>query len=105
MGLTASGYITKTAIDSAVRGVQKSFAPDVVRIGYSLEEDWMGHPAIFFRILLRDEATPNEHLEILALELPRALMIEVKTHENGLNAYFDYRSVSEQEQLQDPVWD
>jgi hypothetical protein len=31
-------------------------------------------------------------------------MNEAKTDENGLYSYFDFRTVSEQNALQDPAW-
>lgn len=105
MALTASGFVHQSAIDSAVRNVENSFASKVARIGYSLGEDAIGSPSIYVRVLVRDEAAPLAHLRELAQNLSIALMNEVKTDENGLHAYFNFRSVSEQEQLRDPAWD
>ena len=49
--------VTKQAeIESAVARVQQSIGPDVVRIRYEIGEDWNGQWAIFFRILLTDDA-------------------------------------------------
>lgn len=45
------------------------------------------------------------HLRELAQRLAVALMNAVKTDENGLHSYFNYRSISEQEELRDPAWD
>lgn len=45
------------------------------------------------------------HLRKLAQHLAITLMNEAKADENGLHAYFDFRSVSEQKNLQDPDWD
>ncbi len=103
MSLTAPFFVNQAAIKSAVLDVEKRFSPQVVRIGYSFREDHFDNPAIFFRILLRDEAVPID------IELDRrisvALMNEAMTDENGLRAYFSYRSVSEQHKLRDPEWD
>jgi len=54
---------------------------------------------------VRDEDAPVTHLQELAHRLSIALMNGVRTDENGLHAYFNYRSVSEQEKLRDPDWD
>jgi hypothetical protein len=97
--------VNKDAIDSAVRSVENAFSSQVVRIGYSLGEDVMWYPSIFFRVLVRDEAAPVAHLKELSQRLAIALMNAVKTDENGVHAYFDFRSVSEQEKLRDPLWD
>jgi hypothetical protein len=105
MSLTATGYVNRGAISSAVRDVERAFSPQVVRIGHSFGEDSAGYPAIYFRILVRDEVAPVAHLKDLARRLGIALMNGVKTDENGLHAYFEYRSVAEQEKLRDPDWD
>ena len=49
--------VTKQAeIDKAIRRVQESVGPDVVRIRYEIGEDWSGQWAIFFRVVLTDDA-------------------------------------------------
>ena len=105
MIFTTLGLVNQGAIDLAVRRVEREFSPDVVRIGYSFEDDSTGAPAIFFRILVRDDAAPINHLKDLARRLSIALMNEVRTDENGLRSVFNYRTVSEQQELQDPAWD
>jgi len=105
MAITATGYVNEHEIQAAVRAVEKAFSPQVVRIGHSFGEDNAGYPAIYFRILVRDEDAPVTHLQELAHRLSIALMNGVRTDENGLHAYFNYRSVSEQEKLRDPDWD
>ena len=49
--------VTKHAeIDAAIQLVQQSIGADVVRIRYEIGEDWSGQWAIFFRIVLKDDA-------------------------------------------------
>jgi len=49
--------VTKQAeIEAAIVRVQQSIGPDVVRIRYEIGEDWSGQWAIFFRIVLTDDA-------------------------------------------------
>ena len=105
MALIASPFVHRGPINSAIQKVEELFSSQVVRINYSLGEDGTESPSIFFRILVRDEAAPVAYLKELSQRLAVALMNEVKTEENGLHAYFDFRSVSEQEMLRDPVWD
>jgi hypothetical protein len=104
MIFTAAGLVNQSEIETAVRKVERDFAPDVVRIRHSFGEDSLGAPAIFFRILIRDEAAPVDHLKELAQPVSKALMNETRTNENDLNAYFRYRRVSEQQKLADPAW-
>ena len=97
-------FIHQDAIQAAVLKVEKSYSPQVVRISHSFGEDSSGAPAIFFRILVLDEAAKATILGELAQRLSIALMNEARTDENGLRSYFDFRSVSEQQRLRDPNW-
>jgi len=105
MIFTAAGRVNEAEIESAVRKVEKDFEPEVDRIRYSFGEDHLDAPAVFFRIVVRDEARPITHLMDLAQRISITLMNEARTDENDLHAYFRYRSVSEQQQLRDPAWD
>jgi hypothetical protein len=105
LAFTATRLVNQGAIQDAVRAVEKEFSPQVVRIVHSFGEDHAGFPAIYFRILVRDEDAPVARLHDVARRLSIALMNRAKTDENSLNAYFNYRSVSEQEKLRDPDWD
>ena len=49
--------LNEKKIVSALKRATRALAPDVVRIRYSLGEDWTGDPSIFFRVLLTDEAS------------------------------------------------
>lgn len=105
MALTAVGFVNEAAIDSAVRRVERTFSSEVVRIGHSFKENSNGDSSIFFRILVQDDvATPIRRLYDFAQQISIALMNEVRTDENGLHAYFNFRTVSEQHTLQDPDW-
>jgi hypothetical protein len=104
MIFTRAGLVNQTEIETAVRHVEKEFAPDVVRIRYSFGEDWMDEPAVYFRILVRDGAEPINHLKGLAQRISIALRNEARIDENDLHAYFRYRRNSEQQKLQDPAW-
>jgi hypothetical protein len=53
---------------------------------------------------VRDEASRIDILRELAQQVSISLMNEAKTDENGLYAYFDFRSMSEQTKLQEPAW-
>ena len=52
MDRNAIGRESKPAINE----VERCLAPDVVRIRYDIGEDWSGQWAIFFRVVLTDEA-------------------------------------------------
>jgi len=100
-----TAFVHQRALDSAVRSIEDSFSSQVVRIRHSFGEDSSGAPSIFFRVLVRDEAAPIVHLREFAQRISIALMDAARTDENGLHAYFDFRSVFEQARLRDPDWE
>jgi len=63
-----------------------------------------GDPSIFFRIVIADEAARRPKLSDVAQVVALELMNEVKTDEQGIHAYFNFRSLSEQAQLNEPAW-
>jgi hypothetical protein len=60
--------VQEQEIDSAVHRVESKFAQDVHHIRYSFEENWIGAPSVFFRIVVRDEASRGEPPVIRAFE-------------------------------------
>jgi hypothetical protein len=96
--------VNQAKVDAAVERAAQSLAPDVVRIRYSFDDDWTGDPSIFFRVLISDEAAGRPKLSDLAEIVRSRLRNEVKTDELGIHAYFDYRSLSEQSELNEPEW-
>ena len=92
--------VTKQAeIDAAIERVQQSIGPDVLGIRYEIGEDWSGGWAIFFRIVLKDDAA-RRRLRDVATKIVSGL------HDNwmGVFPYHNFRSESEQAMLQEPAW-
>ena len=104
MPLTQTRFVSQQEIKSAVQRVESLFAQDVDHINYSLEENWIGAPSVFFRVVVRDEAAPMGRLLELSDRISMSLLNEAKTDEMGLYSYFDFRSVSEQAKLQELAW-
>jgi hypothetical protein len=105
MVFTKAGLVNEAEIEAGVRKVEREFAPEVVRIGYSFRDNWMGDPAVYFRILVTDEAAAVDRLMDISRRISVALMDQARVYENGLEPYFSYRSISSQRLLKDPVWD
>lgn len=105
MAVMTSSLVHQPKIDKALKKVLRALQPDVVRIRYSLEDNFMGDPSIFFRVLLSDEAAKEHHLHEKAQRAMRLITEAVDPHELRLESYFNYRSVSEQEELRNPIWD
>ncbi len=104
MAYVLNRYVNRQEVDAAVERAAQSLAPDVVRIRYSFDDDWTGDPSIFFRVLISDEAASRPRLSDLAHVVSSRLRNEVRTDELGIHAYFNYRSLSEQSELNEPAW-
>jgi len=64
------GAITiQPAINAAVSEVVRLLAPDVVHIRYEIAPDWSGDWAIFFRVVLSDEAASKTRLRETAAKV------------------------------------
>ena len=71
--MVPSGFITPTQIDNEVSRAVLKLGPKVVRVRHSVGEDWDGDPAIYFRIVLTDEASREENLAKVAGHVTRVL--------------------------------
>jgi hypothetical protein len=45
-------FVRQTELERAINDLAPTLGPNVVSLRYSLEEDWSGDPAIFFRIVI-----------------------------------------------------
>ena len=101
-------YIKQAELDKIEKQVTraaKKLAPDVVRVRYDLHDDWSGDPAIFFRVVISDDAAREERLMTVTEHAKAELRAAVKPVELGLLSYFNYRSVSEQKDMREKIWD
>ena len=98
-----SGATNTLAIDRAVAEVVTQLAPDVAYIRYDIGWDWSGDPAIYFRVVLSDEAGRQRLMEV-ADEVVRRLAERLDFQSMGLYAYHNFRSVSEQAVLREEAW-
>lgn len=87
-----------------MRRAAQSLGADVVHINFEMGFDVMGFDAIFFNIVLTDEASRPARLRFLAQHVALTLMYQLKSDENGVHAYFNFRSHSEVASIKDPAW-
>ncbi len=90
-----------------VEEVAKKFPGEVVRIRHSFSRDWDGDPSIYFKILFSDEALRRHPLTALTNKVKNALIEDLALYDSEYSLYipyFNFRTVSEQEQLKDPQW-
>ena len=79
--------------------------PGVVRLTYTLDDDWSGDPGIFFWITLSDDAARKEILPQTSRRVVDFITqrLDPMTHW-GLIPYFNFRSQSEQMKLKEEVF-
>jgi hypothetical protein len=99
-----SGFVYQRRIKEGVAKATAALASDVVRIRYDLGEDWSGEGAVFFRVLLKDSASKRPQLRKVARRVAARISSEVQPQELGLQAYFNFRSESEQARLKEEAW-
>ena len=87
-----------------VSRAKKSLGGDVVRINFEIGSDAMGFDSIFFNVVLTDEASRPARLRFVTQHVAFTLMNQLKTDENGVHAYFNFRSQSEVAGTSDPGW-
>jgi len=98
-----SSDIHKPEINAAISEVVRLLAPDVVHIRYDIARDWSGDWAIFFRVLLSDEAG-KKRLREVAKQVVSLLSERLDFSSLGLFEYHNFRSVSEQNVLREEAW-
>jgi hypothetical protein len=106
MAMLPLRFVRREELDQEVKKcVDKLPAEEVVRVRYSLGEDWSGDPAIYFRIVLTDEASREKRLGDVAQRIEEKIDSEVQPYQNwGLLPYFSFRSASEQAGRHEPEW-
>ena len=99
------GYINQAELATEVERAARKLGPAVVRLSHSVRADTSDEPSIFFRIVLTDSASEEEHLADVTGEITKILFDELHPHENwGLIPYFSFRSQSEQARYHNLAW-
>lgn len=99
------GVAQQEQLAAAIADVERLLGPDVVRLRYTIGSNWSGEPAIFFRVLLSDEASKRDRLHAVASRIQGL----IQEHVDPLNSwdlmpYYNFRSLTEQEMLKEPAW-
>ena len=91
-------------INAAVTEVVSQLSPSVRRIRYDIEQDWTGQWAIFFRVLLSDDASKPGNLRQIVPRIIWTMSERLDSSGIGMFPYFNFRSETEQALLRDPAW-
>ena len=101
--MVPAGVVRQAEIAEAVADVERLLAPDVARIRYEISTDWSGDWAIYFRVVLSDEAAESR-LRQIAKQVVQRLADHLDFQALGLYPYHNFRSESEQAVLRDEAW-
>ena len=86
--------------------IAQELAPDVVHIRLQMGQDWSYDPAIYFRVVLSDEASQLDRLGKTAKRVRETLYEKLNLLELTHLSYIRFRSKSEQAKMRDdPAWD
>ena len=91
-------------ITAAIADVMKEMTPAVQRINYEIKQDWTGEWAVFFQVLLSDEASERDHLRVVAPRVLRLISDKLDIPSHGMLPHINFRSQSEQAEINDPAW-
>jgi hypothetical protein len=91
-------------INAAVVDVARELSPAVLHIRYEIGQDWSGDWAIFFRVVLSDEASHPHALRHATTMVRSRFAEKIDFAALGLRPYFNFRSRSEQERMREPAW-
>ena len=98
-------FSQRTQFAAAVAEVERQLIPDVVRIRFTLDEDWAGDPAVHFRILLPDEVVDWGKILPATRKIKETIQRNIEPLEQwGVMPYYDYRGASEQAKFNEPAW-
>lgn len=91
-------------INAALNEVVTELSPAVRRIRYEIAPDWNGQWAIFFPVLLSDDASKPTNLLEIGPRVVWRMSERLDLPGLGLFPYFDFRSETEQALVQEPAW-
>ncbi len=99
-----AGAVKQQQINAAIAAVERELTPLVRHIRYDIGHDWSGQSAIFFRVLLSDEAA-QKMLKDVATRVVWRTSEHLDLPSLGMFPYFDFRSESEQARMHEPSWE
>ena len=85
--------------------IARELAPDVVRIRFRTGYDWIDGPAIYFRVILSDDASRRERLGKVGRMVRDRLSDSFRLWESERIPYFRFRSQSEQASIREASWE
>jgi hypothetical protein len=101
---TPRAFNKPAEFEAAVQTVAKQFAPDVVEIRVTLEEDWSGDPAAGIMVIVADSIGGGSEIHAINKRVKKAIWDQLDPPEEwGVYPYFSVRTHAEQAQLDQMV--
>ena len=99
------GVAQQWQLAEAITEVQRMLGPEVVRLRYTIGANWSDELAIFFRVVLSDEASKRDRLHSVASHVQAVIQEHIDPLNSwGLMPYYNFHSQTEQEILKEPAW-
>jgi hypothetical protein len=103
--VTRNQFVNEAQVDKAITKFVPQLGRDVVRVRYEISTDWVGDPAIFFRVVLTDQAASDDRLGKVTTRIRAAIWDKLKPFERwGLRPFIHFRSKSEQDSMKEKSW-
>jgi len=102
--VVAADLSKQPQINAAVTDVVKELSPSVKKIRFDIGQDWSGQWAIFFHVLLSDDASEPKNLREIAPRVVWRMSARLDLPGLGLFPYFNFRSKAEQALVEDLAW-
>jgi hypothetical protein len=91
-------------IIAAINKVMAEESSWVRYIRYSFDQDWTGEWAVFFRVVLSNEVASRTRRNEIISRLISRITDELDLPNLGMMPHFDFRTESEQAELNGPDW-
>jgi hypothetical protein len=79
--------------------------PEVVSVKPTLGNDWDGEPAVFFRVIVADNAVPRPQLLEFTKKISQAIIQQIRPLEEwGVLPYFDFLTQGDAARIHEPTW-
>jgi hypothetical protein len=82
-----------------------SLPQQVVSLTPTLGTDWNGNEAVFFQVVLLDNAVPRNQLLAFTKQISQSIITQLNPNEEwGVWPYFDFITQSEVARMKQPTW-
>ena len=106
MPIRPRGIAQPVGLIKSLNSIQHRMPPGFVKWRFTFDNDWSGDPAIFFSVVLSDDASRPQKLRQVTSSITNLITQELDPlNQWGLIPYFSFRSQSEQAELKDEVFD